>query len=720
MLAALAPAFLLLTAGFWLATGESRRIALAQEAGTLDQVTLQKTVVFAAPNLDPEIACQSSADTTIAVVAGASVHYCYTITNHSGGPITLLSLLDDNGTVVVGWSPGFVLPDGQTLTPTLANGLIRTVSVMTTTVSQALWTVEKDGRAYQVTSQPTTIRIVNPRASTTLTVGAPAATCSTATAYTAALASNAYGQAAHCLTIRNQGDISFTQHLVSIPALGIIEAPLTPPSPTGPNQTLVITYASSLAAWANQLLQTVDVASITVRAFVTSTAPNGVAASSSAAVTVNGPSATIQVKRNVMDRPDQCVDDSTTSGPPGKVVYYCIVIRNTSVLTESLQLVPLTVHELADGATGSRVTITDVPVYGGGRITITNQFLAERGLPQILGPVRYPQAGVFSTNVSVTSSNPERGFRATATSNNTVVTIPTPRPPTPTSTSTPLPTWTPSPTWTPVPIPPTWTPVPTWTPAPTWTPSPTVLIFSTPGGVPPTPYPPIGSGGLATPTPDFFAPPGFLDPFAQTATAQALFGFPPADPFAQTATAQALFGFPPVDPFAQTATAQALFGFPPADPFAQTATAQALSGLESPLTTPQPTFDQTVPPLPQGVITVTATPEPTFTLDPALRPIQPPTPPASDAVGLFRSVLNGTVTAFVVLSVFGGVALFLLLAGMLAGISVGNPGPPKYQLLKRAVSEDETLHPSSPPSSTTSSAPSSTPQDDEDWPASLP
>ncbi|WP_297632356.1 hypothetical protein [Caldilinea sp.] len=160
----------------------------------------------------------------------------------------------------------------------------------------------------------------------------------------------------------------------------------------------------------------------------------------------------------------------------------------------------------------------------------------------------------------------------------------------------------------------------------------------------------------------------------------------------------------------------------PPIPLAQTATAQALFGFESPLTTPQPPLDQAVPPPPpQTVITVTATPEPTFTIDPALRPIQPPTPPPGEAAGLFRAILTGTVFAFALLGVFGGVALFLLLAGVLAGISVGNPGPPRYRLSRRTPSEEETLRSSPASPGISASTPSSKAQDDdEDWPASLP
>ena len=68
----------------------------------------------------------------------------------------------------------------------------------------------------------------------------------------------------------------------------------------------------------------------------------------------------------------------------------------------------------------------------------------------------------------------------------------------------------------------------------------------------------------------------------------------------------------------------------------------------------------------------------------------------------------------------GGVVLFLLLTGVLAGISIGNPGPPKYELV-----EDPSIDPAAQtdfldkPAATASTA-SPAAAHDEEWPASLP
>ncbi|MFN3331235.1 MAG: hypothetical protein ACK47M_01825, partial [Caldilinea sp.] len=127
-----------------------------------------------------------SATTEIEVVARSSVHYCYTITNNSGAPITLQTLFDDNGATIVEWTPGMALADGATLSPTASNGLIRTVSIQSATTSRATWTVWQGGQAFQVQSQAATVvRIVAPQIEVRLTIGAVSTACSSVTSHVA-------------------------------------------------------------------------------------------------------------------------------------------------------------------------------------------------------------------------------------------------------------------------------------------------------------------------------------------------------------------------------------------------------------------------------------------------------------------------------------------------------------------------------------------------------
>ncbi|MBP8291668.1 MAG: hypothetical protein KAX65_02775 [Caldilineaceae bacterium] len=124
-----------------------------------------------------------------------------------------------------------------------------------------------------------------------------------------------------------------------------------------------------------------------------------------------------------------------------------------------------------------------------------------------------------------------------------------------------------------------------------------------------------------------------VDPFAATATAQALLFQQGVDPFAATATAQALLIQSGVDPFAATATAQALLIQSGVDPFAATATAQALL---------QPTVDG-------FAATATAQalmgyPSPTATLPPAESPTSYPSPQTNTGGASVASVGEPTAT----------------------------------------------------------------------------
>ena len=709
----------------------------------LPGIVFQKWVANSSTN------CQRGLS-VIEVAAGSTVYFCYEITNNSAETVTLTTLLDDNDSTVVIWSTEGrrPLPPSETLSWTVPGvNLIRPAAFQASASSVAAWTIESGGNAYIVESDPpATINIVQPKLAAQLTVAANTPLCSTTTSADVRLVNNnaAYGHANFCLTITNNGDITLTEHIVNIPVLGInnqvFAATLAPiNSAVAVSRSLVITYGSPLGlAWTAALSRTIIEATLTTRAMVTSTTENNNPTSASAIATVNGPTTSSTVQRFFADKPDQCSDDTSATGRTGVTVYYCVVIRNTSTVSPELNLVQLVTHEIFDSASGGRTTV-QAPIAGGESLTVTNSFLAANGLPQILGPISYKQAGTFSSQSVVTSTNATYGFRTSGSATASIV-VSVPPEDTATPTNTPLPTLTPFPTVTPFPPPPIPTFPPTFTPAPTWTPSPTVVIITTPGGQPPTPYPQIGSGGLVQPTTNPFVSPlqpgvfdpaaatataavlfGLVppaDPFAATATAQVLFGLPPSDPFAATATAQALFGLPPTDPFAATATAQALFGLPPADPFAATATAQALIGPLSPLETPTP---DTVAVLPPGVtvITVTATSVADLPSGPTQRPIGAQAPEAPGSVGtVFRSIAGGAFWALAIIGMLAGGVLFLLLAGALAGFSIAGPSRNKYDLVGAPAGDDTALLPPDAPAAPVGSAPA--PADDTEWPDTLP
>jgi hypothetical protein len=696
-------------------------------------VSLRKTV-----GTTPDV-CAKTTEATVA--PGSTVYLCYTLTNSSTSTVAVepLDLIDDFDTSSfqpVNWErqPGFLLQPGQTLTPTVANGLIRPVVVSATQSTLAGWgIVSADGSlSEQVRSNPVTITTVSLGMSAALGVGlSPGTTsnCSSSTATVSLYSNPAY----FCVTLTNQSSISLTEHLISIPGFSINNVEVTKTVGPAGSGSAIIQITSSDNPAMGALLRAPTISS---RAYVTSANASGSLSVTAVtdSVVVNGPAASVQLIKTVNTDPSCSTFTSLNSVPFGQTFYYCAVLINNSVVT-------FTNHTLTEPGLNINGSFGYV-LAPSTRYSVTNNILTSTlGLPPIFGP--FQATTIINSTMTYTASNPILGYRAVSTSS-TSVNIITPTPTVtrgPTATNTPIAFATPTPTPSLTPIPATPTPTWTWTPSPTFTPPPTVLAFSTPGGLAPTPYPPIPGVQNSVPGNPFNSPLdpfgatltaqafGFptpvLDPFGATMTAQA-FGFPTPvlDPFGATLTAQAQFGFPtPVlDPFGATLTAQA-FGFPTPvlDPFGATLTAQAQFGIPTPLLDPfgATMTAQAVSPLstpttaeigmvqPGLVITVTATPTPEPIAGPTQRPLEPPTPgPTADRRFFFATVLDSAGTTLVLLWFLGGSVLFFVTAGVLAGLAFRDKERSRYELDPQQEKAFTTETPQPP--------------DDQNWPTSLP
>jgi hypothetical protein len=710
---------------------QGARAAPTQQA----QVTLRKTVGTAAG--------QCAGATSVTVTPGATVYFCYTLTNSLSSTVAVepLDLIDNANTSAfqpIAWSrpPGFTLAPGETLTPTLENGLIRPVVVNTGETGYAIWGVAAaDGTGQQqVQSAPTTVNVVTLGTTAALGVSSAATAvlvnCSTPTATVFNYASQAY----FCVTLTNLSSITLTQHLISIPGFGIsnvaVNKELGPTGTTSATVRITNADAPALAAF-------LTAPTVSSRAYVTSTAGTLSVSAASEPVVVTGPGAAVSLLKTVNTDPGACGTSTALNNVPfGQPFYYCVVLINPSVVT-------YTNHALTEVATNINAAF-NLTLGPNARISVTNNSVTTTlGIAPFLGP--FEARSIINSTMNYTASNPTFGYRASASASSQVNII-TPTPtftPGPTATSTPIFGSTPSPTPSITPIPATPTPTWTWTPSPTFTPSPTVLAFSNPGSAAPTPYPPIpgiqpGAPGSPFTSPlDPFAaatataqalafgiPTPVLDPFGATLTAQAQFAFPTPvlDPFGATLTAQAQFAFPtPVlDPFGATLTAQAQFGFAPAaDPFGATLTAQALS----PLATPLPPTAALPAPLPEGglVITVTATPTPDaaalLPTGPTQRPIAPPTAaPPADGRTFFAQVLDTAGATLALLWFLAGSVLFFITAGVLAGLAFRDKERARYELDAGGDAAAFTPQPSSGPGASTSSPAGAA----DDWPESLP
>ncbi len=741
----LAALIVLCLAGWSLSAG-ARSVQAAPEQ---ELATLVKTVGTA-----PDVCANT---TQVSVAPGSTVYVCYTLVNSSTVAIDPLDLIDNFDTSdfqPVAWAkpPGFLLQPGETLAPTSANGLIRPMTVVASQSTIAGWgVVSADGSLQQqVTSNPTAITVVTLGVTAALGVsssaGATAANCAAPAVTLSSYQSKAY----LCVTLTNASSISLTNHLISIPGFGInnlaIAKPLGPAGTT--NATVRITNADNAA-----LAAALGAPMVSSRAYVTSTADGGALSVSAATepVVVTGPAASVLLLKTVNTDPVSCGTNQTLSNVPyGQLYYYCVVLINNSVVT-------FTNHTLFEQNTKIDASF-GLNLAPSARISLTTNVLTGTlGIASFLGP--YEAKSIINSTMYYTASNPTLGYRATASSS-TAVNIITPTPTVtrgPTATNTPilLEALTPTPSLTPIPATPT--PTWTWTPSPTFTPPPTVLIYSTPGGLAPTPYPAIPGIQASAPGNPFVSP---LDPFAATQTAQAqAFGFPTPiiDPVGATMTAQMLYGFPTpiLDPYGATLTAQAQFAFPTPiiDPVGATMTAQMLYGFPTPILDPygatltaQAQFAFPTPildpfgatltaqprsplatPIPEQVnlpptavvITVTATAADVAVVPtgPTQRPIEPPTmapgngssPNSALERSFFVQVLDSAGATLALLWFLGGSVLFFVTAGVLAGLAFRDKERARYELDDggdQSAFATQVLPPQQ--------------SDQDDWPESLP
>ena len=696
--------------------------------------------------------CAPPESVAVDVAPGAIVYVCYTLTNTGSVPLEPFDLIDNYDTSnfePVAWekAPGFVLQPGESLPPTTANGLIRAVMANANLTSAAGWGIASaDGsQREQLLSNSVTIQVVTLGTQATLSAstvaGATAANCAAPALTLTSFQNPAY----LCLTLTNASSITLTQNQVTIPGFGITFSLNKPLGPAGTvSATVRITNADN-----NAMAPRLSAPTMTSRAIVTSTNGAGTlsVSTTSEPVVVNGPPASVSLLKTLNTDPNTCSATTLlTNVAYGQPLYYCLVLINAASLT-------YTNHIFTEAALNISGSFNEV-LPPGGRISITNSFLqVNKGITPFLGPITATQS--INNTMIYTASEPSLGYRAVASANASIsVLTPTPtNTGAPTATNTPIgiDTLTPTPSFTPIPATPT--PTWTWTPLPTPTPSPTVLVFSTPGGQPPTPYPPLPGLQAGAQVNPFVSP---LDPLASTATMQAQLAFPTPvlDPFSATATAQAQFAFPtPVlDPFGATATAQAQFAFPTPviDPFGATATAQAQLATPTPVLDPVAAAsataqieafvatamaqaatvtsaigaDQQSATVPAAVVVLPSAPTLTDTITagsgPAgtsQRPLAEPTAgPALDTRSFFVRVLESAGSTMALLWFLGGSVLFFITAGVLAGLSFRAKEQARFSLEPGGENAEMLAQPQPEPPL----PPQSNSKADDTWPESLP
>ena len=403
----------------------------AVDAGQVVSATLIKSV-----GIRPDTACSGA--TSLEVGAGATVYFCYTLTNTGSAPFQPLTLIDglssSNAGEPVNWtppSPGFVVQRGASLPATLENGLIRAVQVGEVGLqARAEWTVDPGTGtgAEKVVSNNTDVRVVTLGITASTTVGV-AAGCTTTTS----VASSSYLAPVYfCVTVVNSSPVTLTNFRISLPGLNLFN--ISASGQVGPSGGSTAPSVQLTSASAPQLANYLRSPSIATRAFVTATNAGGnltVNAVSDQA-TASGPGPTVTLLKTLNTDPNSCSNISTLSNVTYKQpFYYCLLLSNTNSFTYTNHVFT----EQAPNIAGS----FQAPLGPGQTITLNNGTASRYGLGQIFGPIEASRN--IANQMVYTASNPIYNYQATSTASTSIFIIQ----PTATSTEEPTPTITPIP-----------------------------------------------------------------------------------------------------------------------------------------------------------------------------------------------------------------------------------------------------------------------------------
>jgi hypothetical protein len=681
------------------------------EASAIEAVGLAITAtVGRAPSV-----CATSR--TIEVLTNTIVYYCYTLrhTGVSGDPaLTVHDVQTSRGVNRRNLS----LPVNPGTSVVVTQGVSAEFNFLTDTTNVDVanvvtWTARTADSASRFTATSIShINVVTPALNVVTTVGQDRASCPAARSLRVPSGQNV----AFCVTVQNQGDITFTNHMLTgtQPAINATFAySLAPGASVAIYPSVLSNFGPSGSLEQNNVTGPVD-----NRVSYTARTATGLSVTRVSTASVDVGNTTVRFTKTVSTRPEDCSGNANVTVPPGTRVYYCAIIVNTGAVS-------LTQHQLTEQYLSIDVRF-NYDLLPGQTLTVTNDFLARQNEPIVFGPFEInPIYGNVINNTMTYSATSSDGLQVSASAASTAQYPPTPTPtrtdePDPTSTNTPPPTGTP--TSTSIPVPATETPTPTFTPV---TPS-------------PTPTRSYAISSLATPTPRAESA-NMQQGMPTQAVAQLpdQSQLPVQEPALTTATQIAIDATATTVALEATAT-QAILDS------AATATFQASSPLATP-TLPFPDGGQAglptgegTPIMPSGMIatetpaiiaTVTASETPevlvlvvTNTPDPALallpdgqRPIVYPTPTATaDYVMAAARTVDTAVTTFGWLWFLVGSLIFFVTAGVVAGFFFRQAEVNRYELVDSDFWLEE--EPLTDRDLTQSETGRST---DEDWPADL-
>lgn len=266
-----------------------------------------------------------AATSTIQVVPGTPVYYCYTVKNTGDVTLNLHDLQDDVlGTILSGFN--YALAPGASV-DTVAAGLEVSTTVNVSTTNTATWTAYNDNIVTTSAQASATVQVVHPSISLAKTVSTDPV-CGATNTIKVLPGTPVY----YCYVATNTGDVTLNNHTVVDDKLGPLSsfAAALPPGASGGFVwfgvpiTQTTTNTGQWTAYNDAVVTTSDTATATV--------------------TVVHPS--IALTKTVGTDPLTCATTDEITVGIGVEVTYCYTVKNTGDMT-------LPLHDLVDSQLGT-------------------------------------------------------------------------------------------------------------------------------------------------------------------------------------------------------------------------------------------------------------------------------------------------------------------------------------------------------------------------------
>jgi hypothetical protein len=196
-------------------TQTTGRKAVVSDSATVNVIPLHPAIALTKTVGTVRGVCATTKE--IIVAPGSTVYYCYTVKNVGDVALPFHQLTDtqmDQDILPAGFS--YDLLPGESVS-TVQLGVSVAANLETSTTNLAIWNAYLNDNVFAVASAKATVLVRQPAIAVTKTVGGDSYGCSERNVHV----SRPLGQVYFCITIKNTGGVTLTQHKVTDLALGV-------------------------------------------------------------------------------------------------------------------------------------------------------------------------------------------------------------------------------------------------------------------------------------------------------------------------------------------------------------------------------------------------------------------------------------------------------------------------------------------------------------------